>query len=33
MVSYIPQVREEQMVSICSAHGCGCMIDGSGAIW
>ena len=41
MVSYVPQVREKQMVRIClyvhvcvcgSAHDCGCMVDGSNAI-
>ena len=41
MVSYVPQVREEQMVRIClyvlvcvcdSAHDCGCVVDGSNAI-
>ena len=35
MVSYVPQVREEQMVRIClyvcmcgSTHDCGCVVDG-----
>ena len=38
MVSYVPQVREEEMVRIChvcvwgSAHDCGCMVDGSNAM-
>ena len=41
MVTYVPQVREEQMVKIClyvcicmcgSAHDCGCMVDGSSAM-
>ena len=41
MVSYVPQVREEQMVSkdlslcacVCgSAPDCGCMVDGSNAV-
>ena len=42
MVSYVPQVREEQMVRIClhvhvhcmggSAHDCGYVVDGSSAI-
>ena len=43
MVSYFPQVREEQMVRICPyvyvhvcmcgcALDCGCVLDGSGAM-
>ena len=39
MVSYVPQVKEEQMVRIClyvhvcgSPHDCGCMVDGSNAM-
>ena len=39
MVSSVPQVREEHMVRIClyvhvccSAHDCGCMVDGSSAM-
>ena len=38
-VSYIPQLREEQMVRIClyvcmcgSTHDCGCVVNGSGAM-
>ena len=37
MVSYVPQVREEQMVIIClyvcgSTHDCGCVVNGSNAM-
>ena len=41
MVSYVPQVREEQMVRIClyicacvcgSAHDFGCVVNGSNAM-